>query len=223
MTRWITCIADLHGRTPAVRRDSYLVLLAGDLCPDGGRDRQRDWLHGPFTDWLRGLPGTAVAVPGNHDLVLQDYLPGLPNCHLSRSFELLQVAGLRIITQPLVLDGGAFRGTEEDIEAGLGRAAASGAGAGEIDVVLSHNPPLGILDLPSRANHLGSLALRYFCWKQQPALCVFGHVHEGRGWRHVAGTCFVNATLGAGCDGTGWPVPALHPPWGLADNSWRHK
>lgn len=213
--RWMTCIADLHGRMPAVRPDSYLVLLAGDLCPDGGLDRQREWLHGPFSRWLERLPCPCVAVPGNHDLFLETGPVALPNCRLTCMFEVCEVAGVRIATQPLVLDGGAFKGSEEEIEEGL-----AGVPPG-IDVLLSHNPPLGILDSPSAAHHPGSLALRHFCWKQRPRLCLFGHIHEARGHVSWRDTYFVNCTLGAGCDSRGNPVPAPHPPWGLADDSWR--
>lgn len=213
---WMTLIADLHGRTPTVRPDSYLVLLAGDICPDAG---QSEWWNGPFRRWLDSLPCPCIAVPGNHDKLLETPCPwrgiGPANFTLLGPGQLVHKAGVFILGQPYVLDGGAFRGTEEDIERAVSRMPE------RCDVLLSHNPPLGVLDTPSVAGHPGSLTLRYACWKKRPKLCVFGHVHEARGYRQDGSTYYVNATLGAGCAGTGLPIAARFEPWGLADNSWR--
>src|SRR5512146_563644 len=105
---------------------------------------------------------------------------------------------------PYVCDSGTGHGEEEDFERALVDM------PNGCDVLLTHNPPLGIRDNPSYARHWGSLALRYACWKKEPKLCVFGHVHEARGWHRGGATYYVNATMGAGCDGTGQPTPAVH-------------
>mmetsp|Transcript_108971 Transcript_108971/g.307114 ORF Transcript_108971/g.307114 Transcript_108971/m.307114 type:complete len:293 (+) Transcript_108971:52-930(+) len=73
-----------------------------------------------------------------------------------------------------------------------------------IDVLLSHEPPWGVLDLalrdadspPELARPIGSPALLSGLAAMRdgsPRLHVFGHVHEGRGRRLVNGTVFVNA------------------------------
>jgi hypothetical protein len=73
---WMTVIGDLHGRTPPIRQESYLVLLAGDLLPDEG---QGDFMEGPMRRWLEKCGCPVVAVPGNHDRRLaearRDVLP----------------------------------------------------------------------------------------------------------------------------------------------------
>lgn len=210
---WMTVIADLHGRTPPVRQDSYLLLLAGDIAPDDG---QYEWLDGPFRAWLRSLPCPCVAVPGNHDkLIFRGEHPhDLPFTLLTEA-GVAEVGGLRVFGCPGVLDSDTFHASEDDFERRLA------AMPERCDVLLTHNPPLGILDRPSAANHPGSLALRCSIWKKRPRLAVFGHIHEARGHGRFHDTYCVNATLGAGCARTGRPVPARYEPWGLSDNSWR--
>lgn len=213
---YMTLIADLHGRTPHVREDSYLVLIAGDICPDGGVDNQELFLDGPFREWLTSLPCPCVAVPGNHDEILDETLfwdTALP-WHLLRENGCVTTAGVTVWGQPYVLDGGAFKGSEEDIERAL-----AGMPHG-VDVLLSHQPAAGIHDYPSLAHHPGSAAMRHTVWKREPKLLVTGHVHEARGHGRFHNTYCVNATLGAGCDRYGKPVPAPHTPWGLSSKSW---
>jgi len=208
---WITLIADLHGRLPSVRPDSYLLLLAGDIAPD---KNQRSWLAGPFHAWLGSLPCPVVAVLGNHDKWLAENPMSLP-WTLLRHGESCRAAGLTIWGNGIVLNDRHPDADELAIEAGLA------AMPERTDVLLSHNPPAGILCHKSTANHLGSIALAHAVWKRRPRLCVFGHVHESRGHCRRFATYCVNATLGAGCDRSGQPIPAPFTPWGLADNSWR--
>lgn len=220
---WMTLIGDLHGRAPIVRPDSYLILLAGDICPDAnGMEGQARWLDGEFRAWLERMPCPVVAVPGNHDRILQrpDLVPGGLKWHLRTVPDVVEVAGLSIFCNPYVRsdrpgDNGAFVVEEEKIEEGCQKM------PDLVDVVLTHSPALGWHDRPSAAHHLGSLALRYACWKKRPRLVVNGHIHEARGWSMDDGVYSVNATLGSGCSGTGYPVHPVHPPWGLSDNSWR--
>lgn len=206
---WMTLISDLHGRLPRIRTDSYLLLLAGDIAPDQG---QREWLDGPFRDWLQALPCPAVAVLGNHDRYLHQNTLDLP-WTLLRHGEAATVAGLRILGNGVIPCDRFPQIAEQQIEAGLADKAC--------DVLLSHVAPAGILDQPSDARHVGSVSLARYLLRHSPKLCVFGHAHEARGHARRYGSYCVNATLGAGCDASGKPVRAPHEPWGLADDSWR--
>jgi len=217
MGGWTTLIGDLHGRTPKIRPDSRMLLLAGDVCPDGGPSAQFAYLDGPFRHWIWTMGIPVVMVAGNHDYIFErpEQLPkDLPVIVLKD--ELVKIDGLTIWGMPWCLkDSMAFGvDTEEEIEVAL-----SGMPS-NIDILLTHNPPLGIGDKPSSI-HLGSLALRHAAWKKTPRLHVFGHVHGGRGAWREGSTYYVNATLGSGCDNTWIPLPAPHDPWGLADCSWR--
>lgn len=216
---WMTLISDNHGRELPVRPDSLLVLLGGDICPDlTGAEAQAEWMDRRLRHWLRQLPCPCVAVPGNHDKAIWKGIhPRDLDWTLLLEPRLAHVAASDIWGMPYVLDGtdGGFA-TEEKIEEHL-------RGMPErCDILLSHNPPLGILDHPSNAHHIGSLALRVAIWKKKPRLSVFGHIHEARGHKKVGDTYCVNATLGASCNNSGHPTSHPYGPWGLSDGSWRH-
>jgi hypothetical protein len=53
---------------------------------------------------------------------------------------------------------------------------------GEIDVLLTHGPPLGHLDLDGQGN---GFLLREL-WRARPRLVVCGHIQQGRGREELA-------------------------------------
>jgi uncharacterized protein len=47
---------------------------------------------------------------------------------------------------------------------------------------VTHQPPYNTLnDKVTTGNHVGSLVIRSFIEKQQPIVCLTGHIHEGKG------------------------------------------
>jgi Icc-related predicted phosphoesterase len=57
---------------------------------------------------------------------------------------------------------------------------------GDTDVLITHGPPRGILDLPTNANgvHVGDGELATALFRIQPQIHAFGHIHEGHGVVH---------------------------------------
>jgi len=55
-------------------------------------------------------------------------------------------------------------------------------------VLATHTPPYGtsVDELPD-GRHAGSRAIREFIEREQPRLCVCGHIHEGGGREHILG------------------------------------
>jgi Calcineurin-like phosphoesterase len=51
----------------------------------------------------------------------------------------------------------------------------------DIDVLITHSPPRGHGDLTAVGERVGSTSLVAAIQRTQPALAVFGHIHEGRG------------------------------------------
>ena len=81
----------------------------------------------------------------------------------------------------------------------------------DTDVLITHGPPNGILDLvnnfrqPNR--NVGCESLMFHVERVKPALNVFGHIHEGYGVKQVNDTLFVNAsTCTAGYEPTNKPI-----------------
>lgn len=183
----VAAVADLHGWLPEVP-PCDLLLLAGDLCPftDHRVGFQADWLDGPCRNWLEAQPaGAVVAIAGNHDYVFQqapEHVPELPWTYLEDSAS--RVAGLALWGSPWTpwFYDWAFNAPRAGGEAFL---AERYAGASpDTDVLLLHGPPAGYGDLVDRGERVGSIAALDLLDRVTPALCIYGHIHEGRGaWR----------------------------------------
>lgn len=77
----------------------------------------------------------------------------------------------------------------------------------DTDVLLTHGPPNGILDLVDNwrqpFQNVGCEVLRFHMDRVNPSLNVFGHIHEGYGHKRVGETLFVNAAI---CNGRYNPI-----------------
>lgn len=71
----------------------------------------------------------------------------------------------------------------------------------EVDILITHGPPHGILDRRTAdANHAGCPQLLEAVTRLKPKVHVFGHVHGAHGTEISGETLFVNAAL-MGLDG----------------------
>jgi Icc-related predicted phosphoesterase len=61
-----------------------------------------------------------------------------------------------------------------------------------VDLLVTHSPPLGILDKTSKDKSVGSPALRKRVAQIKPKLHIFGHIHESHGRVAIEGTTFMN-------------------------------
>mmetsp|Transcript_33769 Transcript_33769/g.24805 ORF Transcript_33769/g.24805 Transcript_33769/m.24805 type:complete len:296 (+) Transcript_33769:109-996(+) len=67
---------------------------------------------------------------------------------------------------------------------------------GDVDILITHGPPHGILDANNTGFHCGCPELREQMNTQRirPRLHIFGHIHEGYGVHEQDGIVFVNAS-----------------------------
>jgi Icc-related predicted phosphoesterase len=70
------------------------------------------------------------------------------------------------------------------------------------DVLITHGPPMGILD-HVWGEHVGCADLLARIAAVKPKVHAFGHIHEGSGVLVQDGTTYVNASI---CDGEYRPV-----------------
>lgn len=183
--------SDLHGYLPTIP-PCDILLLGGDLCPDGPAEVQAQWLDTTFRFWLQQQPAQhTVAVAGNHDFVFQerpDLVPSLPWIYLQD--EGVQISGLSIWGspwQPVFFDW-AFNLTEPEL-----------ARKWEMiheatDILLLHGPPHGFGDRTRRGDHTGSQSLTQRIEEVQPTLVICGHIHEARGEYRIGHSRIVNVS-----------------------------
>jgi Icc-related predicted phosphoesterase len=64
----------------------------------------------------------------------------------------------------------------------------------DVDILVTHSPPFGILDTSAKGRHGGSKALREVTLSRKPKFHIFGHIHEGRGMEIINGIKFLNVS-----------------------------
>lgn len=64
------------------------------------------------------------------------------------------------------------------------------------DILITHNPPYGILDKSiDQPQRFGSTSLYYEVFTRiKPVIHVYGHIHSGHGSKFISGTHFINAS-----------------------------
>lgn len=62
-----------------------------------------------------------------------------------------------------------------------------------VDILVTHGPPFGILDVAPRNGHVGCEDLTAELARIKPRLHVFGHIHDAYGIVEKDGTIYVNA------------------------------
>lgn len=203
MTR-IVFISDTHNQHDIVQvPDCDILVHCGDATTTGTRTEMAK-----FAQWWDKQPGKhKVFVPGNHDLLFRDE-PELasalfPRTHVELHGE-LELEGLRFFLSSYTPEYGkhwAFHYERNGPEAANFWAPLwSGE---DYDVVVTHGPPLGILDKCSERwgnKSAGCRQLLDAVLALAPFVHAFGHIHHGYGTYHLSpqdanDTVFINAAL----------------------------
>lgn len=186
----LVMLADVHAdnRNLSVP-DGDVLIVAGDITHLGSFAEFKGQ-----SAWLRTLPHLhKLVVPGNHDICCEN----LMNRNLeSRLREFLhpivylrdsvcEIDGLRFYGTPWVLPwAGAFNLPSDELKRKWD------AIPSDVDVLVTHQPPAGILDTGRGCTDLRKRT------EQLPQLRVhvFGHIHEASGIVKQNHTTFVNAS-----------------------------
>lgn len=182
MTLSITAISDLHGFYPELPGGDLLI-IAGDLT---ARDTVEQ--NASFFIWLNEQQyRKKILIAGNHDGFIEKN-PGW-EIGLLRNFDYLQDSGLEFEGlkiwgspwTPTFLNWHFMKDRGPDIKAMWDLI------PNDIDILITHGPPYGILDkvkIPSKAlpdGYAGCKDLREAVERIQPKVHIFGHIHEGYG------------------------------------------
>ena len=172
-----------------------VVVGAGDFaCARRGIERT--------IDILQAISRPTVLVPGNNE----SFEELQAACHRWSGVHLLHGSGVEIEGVSFFgLGGGvpitpfgswSYDFTEEEAEVLLKNSSAS-------DVLVSHSPPHGAVDVSADGRHVGSLTVRNAVEKQRPLLVVCGHVHDCGGQNTRIGETHI---VNAGPKGVTWEL-----------------
>ena len=202
----LAMLSDTHCRHQMVDvPDADVFVFAGDMCGCGAHYEVHD-----FCLWLKELPHKhKVIVAGNHDWHFQR-APAIAK-------EMIEDAGAVYLSDSgCEIDGVKFYGSPFQPEfcswafnlprGGKGLRERWAAIPDDTDVLITHGPPEGILDLCMDGDRPGCSILRdNVIDRVKPQIHVFGHIHSGYGLCYHDGIRFANATI---CDEDYQPVNA---------------
>ena len=176
-------LSDTHGKHRELTNmpSADILVHSGDFTLSGDDMEALD-----FIEWLCDLPyNHKIFIAGNHDDCMQDAsLEGLPkNVHYLSDSGIV-IDGISFYGTPMfvVFDGEDLREIEHYEQV-----------PESTDVLITHRPPLGILDSIDDNIHYGSSLLLDKVSKIKPRMHLFGHVHAAYGTMDWKGITFCNA------------------------------
>ena len=188
----VIVVSDTHNKHRRLRiPDGDILIHCGDMTNRGSAPELAD-----VNSWLGELPHLhKLVVCGNMDQRLESQ-PGrdarakfLPNA-IYLEDEAVEIAGLQIYGSPYTPKFcGSFQLADEREADSKWSLVPS-----DLDILVTHGPPQGILDTVGRGHHAGCPQLLKRVQLVQPQYHVFGHIHEEGGKLVAQGrTTFVNA------------------------------
>ena len=159
-------ISDTHGKHQILKDlpNADVIVHTGDITEDGTEEEVKD-----FIEWFSGLSyAHKIFIAGNHDNCLYGAnIEGLPdNVHYLCN-DSITIDGIKFYGVPMFL--------QDDLDGNFlelfGRIPA------DTDVLLTHQPPLGILDEQDGINY-GDYTLYKRVMDVRPKCHLFGHLHN---------------------------------------------
>lgn len=193
----LVCISDTHNaHNQLIVPDGDILVHCGDITMGGIELEFKD-----FNDWLGTLPHKyKIVIAGNHDLLLEKSSKTYKNRLFSNAKYLendgytIEEYGLKIWGSPITPE---FNNWAFMKQRGAEIAKVWEKIPENIDLLLTHGPPYGILDLVEYRGPQGCSDLKEAIKRVKPKFHIFGHIHEGYGAGRTTGldTGFINCSI----------------------------
>ena len=185
----IVFISDTHGLHDELELPKGdLIIHGGDISDRGTREEVVSFLN-----WFTKLDfSIKIFIGGNHDIFLDenpvDLLELIPSNIIYLRNNSVEINGMRIWGSPVTPDfeNWAFGKSRKAMEEHWKYMPK------EIDVLLTHTPPFGILDKSSEQTALGCEYLLSKVKELKPKFHLFGHIHASYGQVEIDKTKFIN-------------------------------
>ena len=176
-------ISDTHGKHNQLKDipSADILVHSGDFTMSGTEDEAID-----FLEWFIDQPHRhKILVAGNHDDCLWgESIEGLPdNCHYLDCSG-VTIHGVTFYGVPLFMED-VMNGNMEEKYSEI---------PSETDVLITHEPPLGIMDSNGEYGY-GSSELLAKVLEIGPKLHLFGHIHNATGIHSGKYTAFSNGSV----------------------------
>lgn len=174
----LCCFSDTHGYHDEIAiPDGDVLICCGDIAPN-----DLFYHYESFYNWFSQFPHKhKIFVPGNHDLAFEnDFL------RVSKLFnniavlinQCITINGINIYGTPYqpYFNNWAFNVLDESKRKKIFDAIPR-----DLDVLITHCPPYGILDKNIRGEHCGDSILQNILRIKRPKYHIFGHIHQSYG------------------------------------------
>ena len=190
-------ISDTHesfeNLTP--EKDTELFIFTGDY---GNSSKKTEKQFRKFIDYINQLKIKSIIIPGNHDTFILAQMAKAKNIikYMSEDIYLLDNESIIINDKKffgLSNQESRFKKRESDF---LEKARKRYQKIEEdTEILLTHFPPYGILDLNNKNKNEGSIALlERIDNLENLKYHFFGHIHEGYGVRNINNKKFINVS-----------------------------
>jgi Icc-related predicted phosphoesterase len=187
-------ISDTHCRHLNLKLPKGDVLLhAGDISYKGQKNEIVDFLQ-----WLARLPYKhKIFIAGNHDFYLEkekatEIQSIIPEGVIYLNDSEIIIDGIKVWGSPVTpwfFDWAFNRRRGKEISGHWQKI------PGDADIVLTHGPVYGILDMVMNKTNAGCADLLLTIQRVKPKVHVCGHIHEGYGIIKKGTTRFINASV----------------------------
>lgn len=187
-------ISDTHCRHRSLRLPKGDVLLhAGDISYRSTRLEIEDFLA-----WFSKQPfDHKIFIAGNHDFFFEKEKPSVVQQMMPAGVQYLKDEGVTI--DGIKIWGSPYTPYFYQWAFNKRRGAALAKHWNNIpldtDILLTHGPAYGILDMVINEQHAGDKDLLAKVMEVKPKVHVFGHIHESYGITKRNGTRFINACV----------------------------
>ena len=205
MTMRAVCISDTHGQHRSLKMPKGdLLIHAGDVTSRGSLQEVQE-----FLGWFsRQSHPYKLFIAGNHDFYFEQATAQkiahlIPPNVIYLNDSGVEIAGINFWGSPVTpwfYDWAFNRDRGPDMKRHWDLIPQN------IDVLVTHGPPFGILDATIHGRKVGCEELRMRLDTIRPRVHVFGHIHEAAGKCQHQGTTFVNASV------LDQRYQLLHPP-----------
>ena len=186
-------ISDTHNKHKDldIPKGDFLI-HCGDFTEGGSRSETLD-----FLEWFSKQPHKhKILIGGNHDFFLEKYQHNLeeyiPNNIHYLNDKGITLENIKIWGSPYTPGNGhwAF-----NLERGRAIRKRWNLIPQNIDILVTHTPPYGILDESQTYKNIGCEELLKHVVDIKPTLHLFGHVHDDFGKKNIGPTLFVNSAV----------------------------
>ena len=188
----IVAISDTHNHHQKMNLPKGDILIhAGDYSNIGTKE---DTIS--FMDWFAAQPHAhKIFIAGNHDFYPERYRAEfrklIPTGIQYLENEMTIARGIKIWGSPYTPY---FGGMAFNKKRGKDSKAIWDLIPDDIDIVVTHGPPYGILDHTYRYTLVGCEELKIKIDQVKPRYHIFGHIHEQPGIEKTEGVTYMNAT-----------------------------